>query len=125
MCRKSDISLAILRPGRNVDVIIAFDASADVKTDNWLSVADGYARQRGIKGWPIGVGWPRPGESSAQVAEELDASESVSTAEANRRLAEAKSEQEARRREAGIGDEEAEGAHKFKEGDEAVRRWAQ
>jgi phospholipase A2 len=34
----------LLRPGRNVDVIIAFDASADVKTDNWVKVADGYAR---------------------------------------------------------------------------------
>ena len=34
----------LLRPGRDVDVIIAFDASADVKTDNWVKVADGYAR---------------------------------------------------------------------------------
>lgn len=48
----------LLRPGRDVDVIIAFDASADVKTDNWIKVVDGYARQRGIKGWPMGAGWP-------------------------------------------------------------------
>ncbi|KAL1985052.1 hypothetical protein VTN96DRAFT_8287 [Rasamsonia emersonii] len=49
----------LLRPGRNVDIIVAFDASADIKQENWLSVVDGYARQRGIKGWPIGAGWPR------------------------------------------------------------------
>ncbi|KAG0160679.1 hypothetical protein PDIDSM_8209 [Penicillium digitatum] len=49
----------LIRPGRDVDVIIAFDASADVKQENWLSVVDGYAKQRGIKGWPIGTGWPK------------------------------------------------------------------
>jgi cytosolic phospholipase A2 len=49
----------LLRPGRNVDIIIAFDASADIKQENWLSVVDGYARQRGIQGWPIGAGWPK------------------------------------------------------------------
>ena len=41
----------LLRPGRDIDILIIFDASADVKVDNWLSVADGYARQRGVKGW--------------------------------------------------------------------------
>lgn len=46
----------LLRPGRDVDILIAFDASADIKTENWLSVADGYARQRGIRGWPLGSG---------------------------------------------------------------------
>ena len=48
----------LLRPGRDVDIIIAFDASAELKKDNWLKVTDGYARQRGITGWPIGTGWP-------------------------------------------------------------------
>ena len=47
----------LLRPGRDVDIIVTFDASADIKRENWLSVVDGYARQRGIKGWPIGAGW--------------------------------------------------------------------
>lgn len=104
----------LLRPGRNVDVIIAFDASADVRTDNWLSVADGYARQRGIKGWPIGVGWPKPGETPGQVAKELDESETVSADEADARLREAKASQAARRREAGIQDEDVEeGSRKF------------
>jgi phospholipase A2 len=49
----------LLRPGRDVDIIVAFDASADIKQENWLSVVDGYARQRGIKGWPLGAGWPK------------------------------------------------------------------
>lgn len=49
----------LLRPGRDVDIIVTFDASADIKRENWLSVVDGYARQRGVKGWPIGAGWPK------------------------------------------------------------------
>lgn len=56
----------LLRPGRDVDIIIAFDASADIKKDNWLKVTDGYARQRGIRGWPIGIGWPE--DEAAPVA---------------------------------------------------------
>ena len=48
----------LLRPGRDVDILIAFDSSADIKQCNWLRVADGYARQRGIRSWPIGTGWP-------------------------------------------------------------------
>lgn len=48
----------LLRPGRDIDMIIAFDSSADIQKENWLRVADDYARQRGVKGWPIGSGWP-------------------------------------------------------------------
>lgn len=107
----------LLRPGRNVDVLIAFDASADVKTDNWLSVADGYARQRGIKGWPIGVGWPKETEPNTQVAKELTEAEAASTKEASARLDQAKADQAARRREAGVGPEDVEGMHKFEKGD--------
>jgi phospholipase A2 len=62
----------LLRPGRNVDIIIAFDASSDVRTDNWLKVADGYAKQRGIKGWPVGAGWPRNEETMEEIQEDLD-----------------------------------------------------
>lgn len=61
----------LLRPGRNVDVIISFDNSADIKQDNWLAVTDGYARQRGIKGWPVGVGWPK-GETAEETEKVLD-----------------------------------------------------
>lgn len=62
----------LLRPGRDVDVIVAFDASADAATDNWIKVAEGYARQRQIKGWPMGAGWPPRTESSAEIAKEID-----------------------------------------------------
>ncbi|RMZ80054.1 hypothetical protein DV738_g3092, partial [Chaetothyriales sp. CBS 135597] len=57
----------LLRPERDVDVLIAFDASADIKQENWLSVVDGYAKQRGLKTWPAGTGWPK---ASAEVAQE-------------------------------------------------------
>lgn len=107
----------LLRPGRNVDILIAFDASADVKTDNWLSVADGYARQRGIKGWPIGVGWPKETEPNARVAKELSEAEAASTKEASARLDEAKADQAARRRQAGVGPEDAAGPNKFEKGE--------
>ncbi|EFX02573.1 phospholipase a2 [Grosmannia clavigera kw1407] len=60
-----------MRPGRGVEVVVVFDASADIKKDNWLNVADGYARQRGIKGWPVGVGWPQSTDTPAVAAEQL------------------------------------------------------
>lgn len=107
----------LLRPGRNVDILIAFDASADVKTDNWLSVADGYARQRGIKGWPIGIGWPKDTDPDARVAKELSEAEASSAKEAEARLDEAKAEQLARRREAGVRPEGVEGTRKFEKGE--------
>lgn len=65
----------LLRAGREVDILIAFDSSKDVKTENWLSVADGYAKQRGIKGWPIGAGWPKEGTSKANIVQDLDAAD--------------------------------------------------
>ncbi|KAF6838003.1 phospholipase a2 [Colletotrichum musicola] len=83
----------LLRPGRDVDVLVAFDASADIKTDNWLAVADGYARQRGIKGWPVGVGWPKAGESPKEVREELDQAEVATGREADQKLREAQQHQ--------------------------------
>ncbi|KAL7962852.1 acyl transferase/acyl hydrolase/lysophospholipase [Trichoderma compactum] len=84
----------LLRPGRNVDILIAFDASADIKTDNWLSVADGYARQRGVKGWPVGIGWPKPDESPEQARKELEEAQAATAAEAERKVEEAQSTQE-------------------------------
>ncbi|KAK6079594.1 phospholipase a2 [Seiridium cupressi] len=80
----------LLRPGRDVDIIVAFDASADIKTDNWLSVTDGYARQRGIRGWPVGVGWPKAGEAPVQTEQELEAAQAKTAAEAKSKLSEAK-----------------------------------
>ncbi|KAL8940637.1 MAG: hypothetical protein Q9216_002716 [Gyalolechia sp. 2 TL-2023] len=83
----------LLRPGRDVDILIAFDASADIKTENWLSVADGYARQRGIKGWPVGAGWPKAENSKATTAEELDAVEAISAQQAAGKIADAREEE--------------------------------
>lgn len=80
----------LLRPGRNVDILVAFDASADVKTDNWLKVADGYARQRGIKGWPVGAGWPPAGESMEEIQQDLDRAEAKTEQEAQEKLDQAK-----------------------------------
>ena len=84
----------LLRDGRNVDVIIAFDASADVKTDNWLSVADGYARQRGIKGWPVGIGWPKQDTEVGEARQELARADVASADEAVEKTRLAKQKQQ-------------------------------
>ncbi|KAG0243505.1 hypothetical protein BGW41_002045 [Actinomortierella wolfii] len=42
----------LLRPGRNVDVILAFDSSADIESVPWFEKADEYAKRRGIERWP-------------------------------------------------------------------------
>lgn len=89
----------LLRPGRNVDIVLAFDASADIKSDNWLAVADGYARQRGIKGWPLGIGWPTEEESPSQVASELSQAQAATTTDATQKVRDAKAEQAAHRKE--------------------------
>jgi phospholipase A2 len=80
----------LLRPGREVDILIAFDASADIRTENWLSVADGYARQRGIKGWPVGAGWPRVSDTAETAAGQLDEAQASSPAEAEFKVQDAK-----------------------------------
>lgn len=77
----------LLRRGRDVDILIAFDSSADIKAGNWLSVADGYAKQRGVKGWPMGAGWPKEAASEQQTISELDMAESKSPQEAADKLA--------------------------------------
>lgn len=79
----------LLRPGRDVDIMVVFDASADVKEDNWLSVVDGYARQRGIKAWPVGAGWPKPGSKPEENVAALENSDPKSPEEADAKLADA------------------------------------
>jgi len=79
----------LLRPGRNVDILIAFDASADIKTENWLSVADGYARQRGIKGWPLGSGWPKAKDLPETTGEQLEEAQAKTAAEADAKVEDA------------------------------------
>lgn len=83
----------LLRPGRDVDIIIAFDASADVRTDNWLKVAEGYTKQRGIVGWPVGAGWPPAEESRDQIGAELKAAQAGTEVQAAEKLAEAQEKQ--------------------------------
>ncbi|KAK0817316.1 hypothetical protein LTR75_003296 [Friedmanniomyces endolithicus] len=65
--------------GLDVDVIIAFDASADVKGDNWIKVTDGYARQRNIKGWPMGAGWPPSTNTDQATIHQLDEASQASS----------------------------------------------
>lgn len=110
----------LLRPGREVEVVIAFDASADIKADNWLSVADGYARQRGIKGWPVGIGWPNVSDPAKKTAKELDEAQASSVSEADDKLEEAKVDQAARRVEAGQNGKEKDAKDKYEEGDETA-----
>ncbi|KAF9358776.1 hypothetical protein BGX26_000919 [Mortierella sp. AD094] len=42
----------LLRPGRNIDVILAFDSSADIESVPWFEKADEYVKRRGIERWP-------------------------------------------------------------------------
>lgn len=94
----------LLRPGRDVDVLIAFDASADIQKENWLSVVDGYAKQRGIKSWPVGTGWPQPSAKPEQNAQLYEEAKATSPEQAREKLAEAqrhaKQEAEEKRRRA-------------------------
>ncbi|KAL2788932.1 acyl transferase/acyl hydrolase/lysophospholipase [Aspergillus keveii] len=82
----------LLRPGRDVDIIIAFDNSADIKQENWLSVVDGYARQRGIKGWPVGAGWPREVDTLKETEKTLREAENISEEALNKKITTAQAE---------------------------------
>lgn len=83
----------LLRDERGVDILIAFDSSADIKSENWLSVADGYAKQRGIKGWPIGAGWPKEEASKDDIAKALDLAKAKTPQEAAGKIADARETQ--------------------------------
>ena len=83
----------LLRPGRNIDILVAFDASADIQKENWLSVVDGYAKQRGIMGWPIGSGWPRESSKSAENALAFEEAQATSSQEAASKIAAAREKQ--------------------------------
>uniref|UniRef100_L2GGG0 Lysophospholipase n=1 Tax=Colletotrichum fructicola (strain Nara gc5) TaxID=1213859 RepID=L2GGG0_COLFN len=61
----------LLRPGREVDVLVAFDASADIKTDNWLAA----------------------GEAPKQADDELKKAEAACSTEADRKLHDAQQHQ--------------------------------
>ncbi|KAH8889860.1 cytosolic phospholipase A2 zeta [Thozetella sp. PMI_491] len=111
----------LLRHGRDVEILVAFDASADIKTDNWLSVVDGYAKQRGIKGWPVGIGWPKSDDPASKIVQELSQAQAESTQEAESKLTEAKIDQAAQRIEAGAEPKDIAGKKPtFREGDETA-----
>lgn len=82
----------LLRGGRDIDVLIAFDASANIESENWLSVVDGYAKQRGIRGWPIGAGWPKEDLAADQLKADLDRVESASVQQAAGKIADVREE---------------------------------
>lgn len=82
----------LLRPGRDVDIIIAFDASADIQKENWLSVVDGYAKQRGIHSWPVGTGFPKPSSKPEEMVKIIDEAHSTTAQEAAGKIAEAREE---------------------------------
>ena len=80
----------LLRKDRNVDIIVCFDASANIKEENWLSVAEGYAKQRGVIGWPVGAGWPRV---KVEPKPEIDAADAATAQQAAGMVAETREEQ--------------------------------
>ncbi|KAK9360740.1 acyl transferase/acyl hydrolase/lysophospholipase [Lipomyces starkeyi] len=72
----------LLRPEREVDMILAFDSSADMPDVPWLELTAGYTKKRGILGWPVEAGWPK-GEDMEKDLEKMEESEEVdSTREA-------------------------------------------
>ncbi|KAL1305332.1 hypothetical protein AAFC00_002230 [Neodothiora populina] len=85
----------LLRPGRDIDVVIAFDASADVRKDNWIKVTDGYVKQRGIKGWPIGAGWPPAEEDEESIKQDLENAQATTEQEVDARFSEAQRKSDA------------------------------
>lgn len=80
----------LFRPGRNVDIIVCFDSSAEIQTANWLSMTEGYTKQRGLKGWPVGIGWPR--ENDPHPEEELSTSQASSPDDALDKLEQAQAD---------------------------------
>ncbi len=83
----------LLRRDRKIDIIVCFDASADIKQENWLSVAEGYAKQRGVRGWPVGAGWP---EVEDETKTEVDAADAATAQQAAGKIAETREEQRGR-----------------------------
>ncbi|KAI5785002.1 acyl transferase/acyl hydrolase/lysophospholipase [Peziza echinospora] len=77
----------LLRRGRNVDIFIAFDSSAEIQTYNWLGNAEGYAKQRKIIGWPISIGWPK--ETDTDLERDLSNAQALSKEDAKERLEDA------------------------------------
>lgn len=61
----------LFRRGRNADVIIAFDSSADINAGKQLCRIEGYKVQKGLRGRSIHPGWPGPETTPTEVAETM------------------------------------------------------
>lgn len=61
----------LLRQGRDVDIIISLDLSADIQDTPFFDRAEGYVKRRGISGWPQGAGWPKKEQVQQQVQESI------------------------------------------------------
>lgn len=85
----------LLRKGRNVDILIAFDSSAEIQTYNWIGNAEGYAKQKKITGWPVSIGWPR--ETDTHTEDQLGNAQPMSEEDAKVRLEEAQEADKATR----------------------------
>ncbi|KAF8426920.1 putative cytosolic phospholipase A2 zeta [Tirmania nivea] len=85
----------LLRKGRNVDILIAFDSSAEIQTHNWIGNAEGYAKQKKITGWPVSIGWPR--ETDTHPEEQLGNAQAMSEEDVKKRLEEAQKADKATR----------------------------
>ena len=86
----------LLRRGRSVDILIAFDSSAEIQTCNWIGNSEGYAKQKKIIGWPVSIGWPR--ETDSHPEELLANAQATSVGDAKQRLEEAKESDKANKR---------------------------
>ncbi|KAI9754831.1 MAG: hypothetical protein M1815_005402 [Lichina confinis] len=84
----------LLRPGRDIDIVVAFDSSSCIRSENWLSKVDGYARQRGIKGWPVGIGWPKSAKETQANVEKLESAQAAAKQEAIEKIEQAKDQQQ-------------------------------
>ncbi|KAK9378374.1 acyl transferase/acyl hydrolase/lysophospholipase [Kockiozyma suomiensis] len=74
-----DNNLAVypmLRPEREVDMIIAFDCSANLSEVKWLELTAGYTKKRGILGWPVEAGWPK-GDSLEEDMREFEKQDEI------------------------------------------------
>jgi cytosolic phospholipase A2 len=78
----------LMRHDRNVDVMLILDSSADIETANWIGVAEGYARQKKVLGWPVGAGWPREGEPVQTTVQKLEQAQADSVEEAEQKVEE-------------------------------------
>lgn len=84
----------LLRKARDVDIIVCFDASADIEKENWIAVVDDYAKQHKVKGWPMGSGWPHRSKEQARVAKRINAADAVTAQLADEKLDEPKPEEQ-------------------------------